>query len=86
MQHTDCKFGQWYYGEGAERLGHLQIFEDIASPHEMLHAIYEQIHELVRKGEMDQARKKLDDLLGVSQTLLDQIGLLEDEVKADVEE
>lgn len=86
VQHTDCKFGQWYYGEGAARLGHLEIFEDIASPHEMLHAIYGQIHEMVHKGEMEQARKKLDEMIGVSRTLLEQISLLEDEVNAEVDE
>ena len=82
IMHTDCQFGRWYYGLGARHLGHLSVFEDIASPHEMLHAIYGQIHELVHKGEKEKAREKLDELIGVSRTLLDQIGLLEEEVEA----
>lgn len=37
--HTDCKFGQWYYGEG-QCLSSLPTFDAIAEPHELLHRIY----------------------------------------------
>lgn len=81
IKHTDCKFGQWYYGEGARQLGHLDIFRDVEAPHEMLHAVYGQIHELVvQQGDNHTARHKLDELIAISRTLLEQIDILEQEV------
>lgn len=40
--HTDCEFGRWYYGDG-QALAHLPGFNDIAKPHEQLHAVYMEI-------------------------------------------
>ncbi|HEY0719774.1 MAG TPA: CZB domain-containing protein [Gammaproteobacteria bacterium] len=81
VKHTDCKFGQWYYGEGARQLGHLDIFRDVEAPHEMLHAVYGQIHELVvQQGDNHSAHHKLDELIAISRTLLEQIDILEQEV------
>lgn len=82
VRHTDCQFGKWYYGEGQALLGRVSIYEDIEGPHEMLHSIYEQIFQLVNQGKFDIAHAKLDELIGVSRTLIEQIGLLEDEVDA----
>lgn len=81
VKHTDCKFGQWYYGDGARQLGHLEIFRDVEAPHEMLHAVYGQIHELVvQQGDNHGAHRKLDELIAISRTLLEQIEILEQEV------
>ncbi|HEY0635666.1 MAG TPA: CZB domain-containing protein [Gammaproteobacteria bacterium] len=81
VKHTDCKFGQWYYGDGARQLGHLDIFRDVEAPHEMLHAVYGQIHELVvQQGDNHGAHRKLDELIAISRTLLEQIEILEQEV------
>ncbi len=82
ISHTDCKFGHWYYGEGRSQLGDLNIFEDIEGPHEMLHAIYGQIFELVQNGKSEKAHRKLDEMVSVSRSLLEQIELLEAEVDA----
>ncbi len=83
VKHTDCKFGQWYYGEGKQLLGHLDIFKDVEAPHEMLHAVYGQIHELVvNQGDTHSAHGKLDELIAISRTLLEQIEILEQEVNS----
>lgn len=83
VKHTDCKFGQWYYGEGKKLLGHLDIFKDVEAPHEMLHAVYGQIHELVmNQGDNRTAHGKLEELVAISRTLLEQIEILEQEVNA----
>jgi hypothetical protein len=83
LKHTDCKFGQWYYGEGAQQLGHLDVFRDVEVPHEMLHAVYAQIHEIVaNSGVTTEAHGKLEELIAISRTLLDQIEILEQEVGA----
>lgn len=80
--HTECRFGKWYYAEGKETFGHLQIFDDIAVPHEMLHSVYQQIFELVNNGQVEQAKDRLDELMEISRTLLEQIELLEKEIEA----
>ena len=83
VKHTDCKFGQWYYGEGKQQLGHLDIFKDVEAPHEMLHAVYGQIHELVvKQGDSRNAHGKLEELVAISRTLLEQIEILEQEVSS----
>jgi len=83
IKHTDCKFGQWYYGEGAQQLGDLEVFKDVEVPHEMLHAVYAQIHEIVAvNGNTAEAHDKLEELIAISRTLLEQIEILEQEVGA----
>jgi len=83
VKHTDCKFGQWYYGEGKKLLGDLDIFKDVEAPHEMLHAVYGQIHDLVvTQGDTHRAHAKLEELVAISRTLLEQIEILEQEVSS----
>lgn len=82
VRHTDCRFGQWYFGEGTRLLSDLEVFRDIQAPHEMLHGIYEQIHGLVARNELEAAMGKLQQLVEISRTLLEQIELLEQEVNA----
>lgn len=85
VNHQSCGFGKWYYGEGAGQLGHLEIYGDIETPHAILHQIYGRIHGLVSGGRLAEARPLLEELLGVSRTLLDAIQLLEQEVAAQQE-
>lgn len=82
VSHESCGFGTWYYGEGTRQLGHLDVFQDIATPHEILHGIYRRIHELVGGGRMEEAKPLLQQLVGVSGTLLEAIQLLDQEVMA----
>ncbi len=46
VMHTDCKFGQWYYGSG-QQLSSLASFEAIGMPHDILHKVYRSIFELL---------------------------------------
>jgi hypothetical protein len=80
VKHTDCRFGKWYFSEGMETFGDLAIFRDLQGAHEMLHAVYEQIFNLVQKGQFDAAQGKLNQLMDISRTLLEGLALLEQEV------
>lgn len=80
--HTECRFGKWYYTDGKKTFHDLPIFDDIERPHEMLHSVYQEIFESVRDGNLEQAKGQLDDLMGISRTLLEQIELLEKEIEA----
>lgn len=44
--HTNCKFGQWYYGKG-QMLSSFDSFKSIDAPHAMLHQIYMEIFKLM---------------------------------------
>ena len=100
--HTDCVFGQWYYGTG-QQLSDLSSFDSISVPHEMLHHIYMEIFKLLfgederstfqkifgsksKKDTQKEANKLMQDLLAISGTLLEAISLLEKEVKEMSEE
>mgnify|MGYP002713031351 CR=1 FL=1 len=63
--HTNCKFGQWYYGQG-QALSSLDSYEAIATPHESLHQIYINIFKLLF-GEDD--RSAMQKLFGSSSRL-----------------
>lgn len=82
VRHTDCRFGQWYLGEGTRALGEMEVFRAIQAPHETLHGIYEQIHGLVARKDYENASIKLNQLVEISRTLLEQIELLEQEVES----
>jgi hypothetical protein len=82
VKHTDCRFGQWYFGEGRTHFGDLQIYRDIQGAHEMLHSVYEQIYKLVHERKLDAAEEKLGHLMNISRSLLEQMTFLEDEIQA----
>ena len=101
VEHTDCAFGQWYHGLGKEQLGHLTSYEGIYTPHEMLHEIYKRIfsvmHEEDKGGlftsktareheKMQLARQYMEELVGVSETLLTALDILEEELKEQLQD
>lgn len=51
VESTDCAFGQWYLGEGKEKLEHLSSYEGIRAPHEKLHELYHQIFHVIHSAE-----------------------------------
>ena len=58
IMHTDCIFGQWYYGAG-KLLENLKSYQDIEPVHTELHAIYKQIFELIFGAEENSLLRKL---------------------------
>jgi hypothetical protein len=99
INHTECAFGQWYHGEGKQKLGHLASYEGIYTPHEMLHEIYKQIFDVMNEPDtkglknlfvskttrdirrMELARSYMEELVGVSETLLKSLEILEEEIR-----
>ncbi len=100
VEHTDCAFGLWYHGEGRRQLGHLSAYESIDTPHEMLHAIYKRIFEVLQSEQetgtlrkvftsrvsrerqrLETARQYMTELVGVSETLLKALEILEQEIR-----
>lgn len=98
--HTNCKFGQWYYGPG-QMLSSLSTYGSIDGPHAMLHQVYMEIYKLKFsevKGGLFKSKAKimaqnnkraeelLQNLIAVSETLLESINMVESEVMAMSEE
>ncbi|MEA1990074.1 MAG: CZB domain-containing protein [Pseudomonadota bacterium] len=96
--HTNCKFGQWYYGSG-QKLSSLSGYAAIDGPHAMLHQIYMEIFKLmfgetkigmfrglfsskekIREKNQKQAQELMQNLIAVSENLLEAINMLEREV------
>ena len=94
--HTNCKFGQWYYGKG-QALSNLSGYGAIDGPHAMIHQIYMEIFKLmfgevkrgwnifaskekIREKNKKKAEELMQNLLTVSETLLEAINMLEQEV------
>lgn len=77
---TECEFGKWYYNQGKQMLGELTFYSALEPPHEILHALYKQIHRLVAQGDLEEARKHMPGLIEISKTLLETIAFLEQEI------
>lgn len=58
VMHTDCKFGQWYYGPG-KLLNFLKSYQDIEVTHAELHSVYRDIFDLIYGVEESSLMKKL---------------------------
>ncbi|MBW7856717.1 MAG: cache domain-containing protein [Leptonema sp. (in: Bacteria)] len=53
--HRHCRFGKWYFSEGVEKCGHLQVFKDIDTPHNLVHKLGRDAVSLYRSGQKEQA-------------------------------
>lgn len=78
--YMDCEFGRWYYGEGKELLGYLEHYLLVDEAHRILHGIYRDIFASVKQGDIIMAKAGLQELVQASQSLLETIQLLEQEV------
>lgn len=100
VEHTNCAFGKWYHNEGKQELGHLPAYEGIYTPHEMLHEIYKRIFDVInspgpggfftsratrQQNKMLLARQYMCELVGVSETLLKAVEILEEEIKEQID-
>lgn len=86
VHHKECDFGCWFYGEGFKAFGHWQIYQDIDYSHEFLHAVYGLIFDACTNGDHARAAMLAEQLVGISYSLLDAIGLLEEEIQSASEE
>lgn len=86
VHHKECDFGCWFYGEGFKTFGHWQIYQDIDYSHEFLHKVYQMIFDACASGDLVRAASLYEQLVGISYSLLDAIGLLEEEIQVAGEE
>jgi methyl-accepting chemotaxis protein len=72
--HTQCRFGKWYFSDGQKKCGHLPVFKQIDGPHSLVHRYGREAVALYRSGRIEEARKMFLQAEDQSQEI---IGLLE---------
>ena len=60
--HHECPFGQWYFKEGQDEFGALQVFRDIDPHHESVHRLAREITKLHNEGHADEASLRFEQL------------------------
>ena len=81
VHQKDCDFGQWFYGEGFKTFGHWQIYQDVEYGHELLHEVYKMLHRVMEEGEQAHSARIMEQLVGISDSLLAALELFEEEVR-----
>jgi PAS domain S-box-containing protein len=75
--HHQCRFGNWYYGQGTLRYGHLEKFRELEKIHHDVHQLGNEIVQLRRQGQIEKARRRMHDLLLLKDQILEKLGTLQ---------
>jgi diguanylate cyclase (GGDEF)-like protein/PAS domain S-box-containing protein len=67
---NECRFGQWYYGDGKSRYGKHKEFEALEPLHESAHFYAKEALESANKDDLDGLVQNQDELLRVSSRLV----------------
>lgn len=78
----DCALGVWYFGPGMAEFGHLKAMQAIEAPHARLHELVHEIMDLTDAGKRDEAFKKLEELGPISETIVELLHEVEDELRS----
>ncbi|MEG3638430.1 methyl-accepting chemotaxis protein [Magnetococcus sp. PR-3] len=81
----ECAFGQWYYQEGTQQLGHLNSFQAVEKTHLHIHELAREIVHLVHDGEVEAGRQQMTQFQDTRKDLfkaLDQLFLDRDAVQS----
>ena len=77
--HTTCRFGKWYLGEGKQLCNQSPSFKTINEPHAQIHRIAAEVVDLYNRGEKALAEEKLCQVEDMSHEIVE----LLDAVKAE---
>ncbi|UCD35290.1 MAG: CZB domain-containing protein [Nitrospiraceae bacterium] len=72
--HTKCRLGKWYFGEGSKKCGSLPSFGNLASPHESIHKLGKEIVRAYNEGNVKAAESSFREMEHVSRDIM---GLLD---------
>ncbi len=64
LDHTQCKFGKWYYGDGRKHMEEVHpelkpLLDEVGEPHKNLHASAKDIKAVYQKGNVDMIEQAL---------------------------
>jgi diguanylate cyclase (GGDEF)-like protein/PAS domain S-box-containing protein len=75
-QHA-CRFGQWYYGRGRSRYGHMREYAEVEAIHDEVHRIGPEIVRLYQGGDLAGAQQRVPELLRLKDAILDKLATLQ---------
>jgi methyl-accepting chemotaxis protein len=78
--HTQCRLGKWYYGDGQARYGSSAAFRAMEAPHVAVHRLGREIAELAATGALLDALRKLEEMGALSDQLFVHIDQLAGEI------
>ena len=78
QDHHVCRLGKWYFGEGKDKLSHLEPFRKLDAVHEQFHKNCAEAIQYYKQGKTAQVQLLVEKIDGLSTTVL---GLL-DEIKS----
>jgi EAL domain-containing protein (putative c-di-GMP-specific phosphodiesterase class I) len=70
LDSTQCRFGQWYAGNGRRRYGIFKEYAAIAPLHDQVHVLGGELIDLVDAGRSEEARARLAELFALRDELL----------------
>ena len=77
MDHTECRFGHWYYGYGLKRYAGIKEFDDLEDIHIAVHKVGTQIVSLHKDDKHEQAVEKINELLQLKDSILEKLSKLQ---------
>ena len=80
VNHHQCRFGRWYYGNGKKYHGNLIEFQQIEPLHERVHDLGQEIIRLRDVGAKEQARGMAEQLVKLRDHVLELLARLQIEV------
>ena len=77
IDHHHCRFGNWYYGHGMVRYGHLKAFQELEDIHREVHKAGTETIRLREAGRLDEAHGRMGELLRLKDRILEQLAALQ---------
>jgi predicted signal transduction protein with EAL and GGDEF domain len=77
IDHHQCRFGHWYYGQGRARYGELEEFAALEPVHIAVHELGPEIARLCAAGQTELARAGIHHLLALKERILDGLAVLQ---------
>ncbi len=68
--HTACRFGKWYYGQGAQQCGSYTDYREIENPHKDIHKVAREAVEAYQRGDRTRALELIERVDHLSEQII----------------
>lgn len=79
--HTACRLGQWFKGDGQQHFGHMAAFQQLDQPHKHFHELCLNVIDAYDKGNDDDALEQFDHVKALSHDFLSQLDGLKQAIR-----
>ncbi len=79
--HTQCRLGKWYYALGKEEFSSVDAYKQLEEPHKRVHELGREIYDLYKNNEYKKAVELLDEVEGISATVVSLLDELDEMVE-----